>query len=215
MYKLPELTIAVLIVTGFTLILPNAEAVSVSISTDKKTYYYGDYLTTTVEVSELVTDVAFLYITDESGKQSSPIPYPISQLKNIQTSPFPFNKETYPQGKYTIDIQYAGSNATTEFYLKDSGKIVIPIWIKDVSKMWTNDLITNEQYASTIKYLIKQNIITIPTNGSTNLGNSTEIPQWVKVNARWWVDGQIEDNDFALGLQHLVKIGVIKVKSSE
>jgi len=54
---------------------------TVSIFTEKEIYSYGDFLTFTIEVSEITGEPAILHIIDESGKKSSAIPIPITKLK--------------------------------------------------------------------------------------------------------------------------------------
>ena len=35
---------------------------------------------------------------------------------------------------------------TTEFFLEDSGRIVIPGWIKDVGILWVSDMISDKTF---------------------------------------------------------------------
>ena len=195
-------------------ILPNSFAREpiVKISTDKEIYYYGDYLTFTIEVSKITNDLASLYLTDENGKKSSAIPYPISQKIITETFPFPFDPIIYPEGKWTFEIVYSDITASTEFYLKDSGKIVIATWIKDIGRLWVDGHITDSEFVSKgIGELIKNELIDIPNIESSDLGKDSKIPNWIKTTTKWWVDGLISDNDFGLGIEHLIKRGVIIV----
>ena len=181
------------------------------IATSQETYYYGDFLSFTVIVPEITDEFATLFIIDESGKGSSPIPLSILQETTTLTAPFPFESQVYPQGKYTLKVQYSNEETSTEFFLEDSGRIVIPLWIKDVATMWTSDMITDETFATAIEFLINNDIIVIPTTGSEQSNEQISIPLWVKNNAQWWTEGLITDDDFAKGLQFLIKIGVIVV----
>ena len=183
---------------------------ALSISTNKKVYYYGDFLTFMIEVDDVTEQFATIWIQDEKGTKSSPINIPITEKTTTITSPFPFESITYPQGTYIIDLEYNDEKARTEFVLRDSGRIVIPPWIKDVTKMWTDDMISGQQFASAIEFLIKENIITVPVPQS-NDNRQSDVPEWVKTNAKWWIDGTIDDQTFALSLQHLIKIGIIVV----
>ena len=188
-----------------------AQQPNFQIYTSHETYYYGDFLTFTVNVPEVTEEFATLYIIDESGTGSSPIPIPITQTSTTLTSPFPFESQVYPLGKYILKIQYSNEETTTEFFLNDSGRIVIPLWIKDVAKMWTSDMISDETFATAIEFLITNNIILIPEGENEQASEEVSIPLWVKNNAKWWTEGQISDDDFAKGLQFLIKIGVIRV----
>jgi hypothetical protein len=189
----------------------HAQQSELAIFTSQETYYYGDFLTFTIEVSEVTGELATLYIIDDHGKSSSPIPLGIEQQSITLTSPFPFESQVYPLGKYTLNIQYSNQEATVEFYLQDSGRIVIPLWIKDVGTMWTGGSISDETFATAIEYLINNDIIIIPETTSEQSSEQVSIPGWVKTNAEWWTQGMITDDDFAKGLQFLIKIGVIVV----
>ena len=120
---------------------------TLSIYTEKEIYGYGDFLTFTIEVSEVTEEFAILYIIDEIGKRSSPIPIEIDSLKTVVPSPFPFESEVYPLGKYTLEIEYSGSINTTEFELIDSGNIVIPSWVREFAKYWYNGAISDLEFA--------------------------------------------------------------------
>ena len=101
---------------------------TVTIYTDKDTYSFGEYLSITIDVSEVTGDHAVLVIRDEFGKGSTPIEIPITGLKTIMPSPYPFDPIIYVEGKYYVDVEYSGSTGSTEFNLIDSGNIVIPFW---------------------------------------------------------------------------------------
>ena len=60
-----------------------AQETELSISTSQETYYYGDFLTFTINVSEITGELATLYIIDEKGKSSSPIPLGITVFEGL------------------------------------------------------------------------------------------------------------------------------------
>ena len=190
--------------------IPNVYAAPiVKIDTDKNTYSYGDFLTFTIEVSELTGESAILHIIDESGKSSSAISIPITQLKTVGPSPYPFESTVYPQGKYILDIEYSGNSDTTEFELIDSGKIMIPFWVRDFSKYWYNDEISDKEFAKGIEFLIKENIIVVSQAGNQDTVDEVKIPNWVKTSTGWWIQGKISDMEFAKSIEYLIKVGII------
>ena len=82
------------------IILPNVSAApSIQILLDQTTFSYGEKLVYTIEVSEVTGELAIIHIRDESGKGSSAIPIEISKLKTEVPSPFPFEKQVFPEGK--------------------------------------------------------------------------------------------------------------------
>ncbi|MGI0064572.1 MAG: hypothetical protein ACREAL_06845 [Nitrosopumilaceae archaeon] len=181
----------------------------VKIDTDKNTYSYGDFLSFTVQVSEITGELATLHIIDESGKSSSAIPISITESKTVVPSPYPFELTVYPQGRYILNIEYSGSSDSAEFELIDSGKIMIPFWVRDFSKYWYNDEISDNEFAKAIEFLVKENIIVVPQSTSQGTGEEVKIPNWIKTNTGWWVQGKISDMEFAKSIEYLIKIGII------
>jgi len=184
---------------------------TVSIYTEKEIYSYGEFLTFTIQVSEITGESAILYIIDESGKKSSAIPIPITELKTEVPSPFPFESNVYPLGMYTLEIQYSGNSSMTEFELIDSGNIVIPLWIRELAKYWYNGAITDVEFSNGIGFLIKEGIIVVPETQTQKTSDEVKIPEWFKDSIGWWIDRQISDVEFAQGIEFLIKEGIIVV----
>jgi len=201
------------IFTMFSMMIASTSGVyatpTVSIYTEKEIYSYGDFLSFTIQVSEITGESAILYIIDESGKKSSAIPIPITELKTEIPSPFPFESNVYPLGRYTLEIQYSGSSSITEFELIDSGDIVIPLWVREIAKYWYNGAITDVEFSSGIGFLIKEGIIEIPETQNQKTSDEVKIPEWIKASTGWWIDRQISDIEFAKGLEFLIKEGII------
>jgi len=190
-------------------------APTVSIYTEKEVYSYGDFLTFTIEVSEITGEPAILHIIDESGKKSSAITISITELKTEFPSPFPFESEIYPLGMYTLEIQYSGISSMTEFELIDSGSIVIPLWIRDFAKYWYNGAITDVEFSNGLEFLIKKGIIVIPETQNQETSGEVKIPEWVKASTGWWIDRQISDIEFAKGIEFLIKKGIIVIPETQ
>ena len=190
--------------------IPNAYAnPTISIQTDKEIYSYGDFLSFTIEVSEITGQAAILHIIDQSGQSSSAIPVPITELTTVVPSPHPFESAVYPQGRYTLNIEYSGGTDSVEFELIDSGKIIIPFWVRDFSKYWYNDEISDKEFAKGIEFLIKENIIVVTQSVSHGTVDEVKIPNWVKTNTGWWLQGKISDEEFAKAIEYLIKVGII------
>jgi hypothetical protein len=184
---------------------------SFSIQTDKVVYEYGDHLSLIFDVSELTGDSIIIHIIDSSGKASTPIPIPITNLKTEITAPEAFYKTTFKPGTYHINATYSGSNAIAVFTLIDSDKIVIPSYDKDVIKLWLKGQPhTDQSFANVIRDLIQYNIIQIP-EFSNQTTNAVHIPSWVRNDAKWWSDGLISDNDFGLAVQYIIKAKIMTV----
>ena len=115
----------------------------------------------------------------------------------------------------TASLVLAGINQKSyqsEELENESAKSVIPSWIKNNAKWWSEGKIGDADFVLGIKYLIEQNIMKIPTTKQVS-SNSQQIPSWIKNNAKWWADGRISDDDFVKGIQFLVSNGVIKIST--
>jgi hypothetical protein len=186
-------------------------APQISISTDKLVYGYGDVLSLSIKVSEVTGDDATFEIVDQYGQSSSPIHVAIVHLVSNVTAPVPFYKTVFSPGAYHINIQYAGSNATTSFQLTDTGKIAIPPQFKFVANSWSKGETSDKLFTQDIEVLIQSGII----KTSNNQQNSTAfIPPWFKNDARWWSDDAISDSDFGLAVQYLVDSKIIRFSLS-
>lgn len=85
----------------------------------------------------------------------------------------------------------------------------VPDWVKNNAGWWAKGQIDDNSFVQGIQFLIKENIIQIPTTPSSQ--KSEKIPDWVKSNAGWWADGQIDDATFVKGVQYLISIGVLSI----
>jgi len=187
---------------------------AISIATNQSVYEYGDHLVMIISVSEITGDDASIYIIDPTERRSLLLQQQISQEYTEFPSKFPFDATIWKPGTYVLELEYLGDKSSTQFIIKDTGKIALPFWIKDLAHMWiTEPLVTDKDFARALEYLIEKGIISIPyTEPGTETVSS--IPEWVKNNAEWWIEGKISDTEFALALQYLVKTGIITVNSS-
>jgi hypothetical protein len=88
--------------------------------------------------------------------------------------------------------------------------VSIPSWIKNNAKWWSEEKIGDTDFVQGIKFLIENNIMTIPQTAQ-GTANQQNIPNWIRNNAKWWADGLISDSDFVLGIQYLIKNGIMQV----
>jgi len=191
-------------------IFPNASAVpSIQILLDQTTFSYGEKLIYTIEVSEITGDLAIIHIRDDVGKGSSAIPIEISNLKTEVPSPFPFEKQIFPEGKYFIDLQYSGAEYTAEFNLVDSGNIVIPYYTKEIAIGWINNELSGGIFMDAIQKTVETDIINFPYLIDKESMNKIFIPEWIKIITIWWVDEKISDETFVNAFQYLIDNKII------
>ncbi|BDQ31442.1 peptidase [Nitrosopumilus zosterae] len=87
----------------------------------------------------------------------------------------------------------------------------IPSWIKNNAGWWAAGQIGDDSFIQGIQFLIKENIMKIPSDTQDSSSVSNEIPSWIKNNAGWWAAGQIGDDSFIQGIQFLIKENIIKI----
>jgi len=210
--KISAMFLSLLILLSFMPILNPANAEhSISIETSQTIYHYGEFLSITINVSEVTGDFATIYIIDSSQKKSILLKPPISQKTSSFPSAHPFDSAIWKPGSYILELEYSGEQSSTQFSIQDTGEVSIPFWIIDLAKMWIAEpLVTDKDFGRAIGYLIQHEIIKIPYTEPEGDAITT-IPDWVKTNAEWWVTGKISDTEFTVALQYLIKKGIILV----
>ena len=88
-----------------------------------------------------------------------------------------------------------------------NGEVIIPGWIKNNAKWWSDGSLGDQDFIKGVQYLIQNNIMKIPTTSMPK--TSEQIPTWVKNTARWWANGQVSDTEFVSAIQYLVANGII------
>lgn len=86
----------------------------------------------------------------------------------------------------------------------------VPDWVKNNAKWWTQGQIEESDFKSGLSYLIKEKIISVPTQ--TTKSSNQEIPQWVKTQTQWWANGQISEDEYLNAVEFLVKNGIIEMQ---
>jgi hypothetical protein len=177
---------------------------SVEISTSKQTYHYGDYLTVTIQVSEVTGSDGVLYIIDSDGTKSSSIPLKIRDSTTTIVAQSPFDPILFKEGKYQLQIDYDGTKSFADFELVDAGNIIMPYGSNVVVPQWTVGAISDYNF---LKFLVDKNTVSISSDHT--LGENSKIPSWYKTNAMWWSEKKISDAEFVNGLQYLLNKGII------
>jgi len=91
----------------------------------------------------------------------------------------------------------------------------IPSSIKNSAGWWAEGTIDDSSFIQGIQFLIKEDILTIPTTTQDSISGSNEIPSWIKNSAGWWAEGEIDDITFLQGIQFLIKNGIIIIEQPE
>ena len=85
-------------------------------------------------------------------------------------------------------------------------------WIKTSVGFWADGISSDDEFISSIQFLIKEGIIQIPptTQGTSD---TTEIQPWIKTSVGFWADGISSDDEFISSIQFLIKEGILSVQS--
>ena len=199
-----------LILIGSTGVVASANAEpTVTIIMEKTTYTYCEKLVYSIEVSEITGDPAIIHIRDGAGGKSSAIPIPIEKLSNPIPSLHAFEKDIFPLGKYFIDVQYLGIEASAEFNLIDSDNMCISEAMQPVVVRWINGEFTDGMLISGFQNIVDKKLIYIPFEFTEKNMDKLNIPEWVKSVAKGWVMGIISDPMFVQNLQYLIDEKII------
>lgn len=211
--KVRTVILTTIIVLSLT-VLPSAYAEpTVEIIMEKTTYSYCEKLFYTIKVSEVTGNPAIIHIRDDTGKGSSAIPFPITELENPVPSRVAFEKEIFPLGKYFIDIEYSGVQTTAEFTLIDSGKVCIPETVKPIMANWLSGNISDGFLIDAFeKFTEDLELFKIPFDVNETTVYDVRIPEWVKNVGHWWLQGAISDDELVNVINNLIERGIISLQ---
>ena len=85
---------------------------------------------------------------------------------------------------------------------------VIPLWVKNNAKWWSEGEIADSDFVSGIQFLIESEIMKVNPPDTVDL-SSQSIPSWIKNNAGWWAAGNISDQDFLSGINFMIENGIM------
>ncbi|WP_428325531.1 hypothetical protein [Nitrosopumilus sp.] len=205
--------VATIVILSLT-VLPSAHAEStVEIIMEKTTYSYCEKLFYTIKVSEVTGNPAIIHIRDDTGKGSSAIPFPITDLENPVPSRVAFEKEIFPLGKYFIDVEYSEAQTTAEFTLIDSGKVCIPETVKPIMANWLSGNISDGFLIDAFeKFTEDLELFKIPFDVNETTVYDVRIPEWVKNVGYWWLEGAISDDDLVNAINNLIERNIISLE---
>ena len=205
--------VATVLAFSLTVFPPGYAESTVEIIMKKTTYSYCEKLFYTINVSEVTGNPAIIHIRDETGKGSSAIPIPITDLENPVPSRVAFEKEIFPLGKYFIDVEYLGVQTTAEFTLIDAGKVCIPETVKPIMANWLSGNISDGFLIDAFqKFTEDLDLFKIPFDVNETTVYDVRIPEWVKNVGYWWLEGAINDDDLVNAINNLIERNIISLE---
>ena len=88
---------------------------------------------------------------------------------------------------------------------------VVPGWVKNNAAWWSDDQISDSEFATGLEFLIKENVIDVPQDIQSQGTSESNIPEWLRNNAAWWSDGMLSDSEFLKGIEWMISNGIIKI----
>ena len=88
---------------------------------------------------------------------------------------------------------------------------IIPSWIKLNAVWWSDELVTDTEFLSSIKYMIEQKILIVSVVQVSIDSVSDEVPSWIKSRTGWWADGLVTDKEFLSGIEYMIERGILIV----
>jgi hypothetical protein len=130
-----------------------------------------------------------------------------------QFSPQYYIKRYENESRYRewFDSQFPGKTIYEIVGISEESQKLVPSWLKQYAKLWSDEDIDDSLFAEKISDLIRQRIITINEELPQINSQDRNIPGWFKNIAKWYSEGNITENDFLVGIQYLIEHRIIVV----
>ena len=147
--------------------------------------------------SEEPTHVPFSITATDSS--NNPIPVECDKTLN----------SIFNTGKTTVRcmaIDSSGDVVRESFVVTVGYNIVqIPDWFKKTTTYWVSQMISDDEYYKTLKFLLAEKIIYVPQTKISIESSHSEIPMWIKTNAEKWVNEKLSNDEFSIVLQWILR----------
>lgn len=108
--------------------------------------------------------------------------------------------ESYPRQCRTLDGRH---------FIEEISKI--PDWFRKNAEWWSFTQISDQDFASSLEYLIKKEIIIIPIGTISEVDSEPQLPSWLRENAGWWSQELLTDDEFFKSIQWMIDNEFIKI----
>ena len=195
---------------------PTLSKPGIGISLDKSQYRPGETINATITISKLMEDNIVYWFEDPSGNHGNQISF-VNPFSGFSSIPHILEINSLP-GTWILHVKYDTVESFAIFSVsgepiapsETDHTVFIPSWIRSNAYWWTENRITDDDFATGIEFMIKEKIILIP-NLVPSDSSDVQIPDWVKNTTTWWADGLISDQEFANAVKFHVASGIIQV----
>jgi len=194
---------------------PTLSDLNIEIFLNKPQYRPGETVNAKITASKSIENNVVYWFEDPTGNQSNQISF-INSASDTFTIPHVMGVNSLP-GPWKIHVKYGTVESFAIFIISgepltssENASVIIPDLIRNNAHGWVQNQITDDDFATSIEFMIKEKIILIP-NLVHSSSSEAQIPQWVKNNAGWWADGLIPDQEFADAIKFLIISNIIRI----
>lgn len=193
-----------------TLNKPLLDGLDLKITLDKKYYRPGQNINSTIQSNKIFLQPISYWFVDPSGNIGNV--YSFDGASSNQITLHHTLDIDASRGPWKLYVKYGLGEKHQTFVVRGEPVVgeYIPDWIRSNAKWWSENKISDADFAQGLEFLIKNKLIIIssPEKSSTY---SSEIPSWIRSNAKWWSENKITDNEFLNSLAYLIRINVIHI----
>ncbi|MDA7941267.1 MAG: hypothetical protein MPI95_01595 [Nitrosopumilus sp.] len=168
-------------------------ASGLGIEMEREVFGYCERLSYVITVDEVTGDPAYVVIRDSGGTAGSPVPLPVASETTVETAPFPFEREVFPEGSYEVAVSYAGMTAEAGFEVADLGIVCIPGTARQVVLGWAAGGASDGFMVDALQRYVGAAMIPFEIEG--DIIYEISLPGWVRGAGALWAAGQISDAD--------------------
>ena len=118
-----------------------------------------------------------------------------------------------PKSSATSTSSESSTASTTQTTNSAQQNYLIPSWVRNNAKWWSQGQTSDSDFASGIGYLVTNKIIKADSRGTLGstvvIPSNMQIPSWIKNDANYWAFGNIDDNTFLQGIQYMLDNNII------
>jgi len=112
----------------------------------------------------------------------------------------------------TLKIEMNLNNtANSDIPVSETKKSDFPIWFHQYASLWGMEKITDREFISTMKFLLRNNILNESHYSKPGFYNQVKIPDWFRENAILFGKGLISEYEFKTSFKYLLENRIIVI----
>ena len=112
----------------------------------------------------------------------------------------------------TLKIEMNLNNtANSDIPVSETKKSDLPFWFHQYVSLWGMEKITDKEFISTMKFLLRNNILSDTQYSKPGFYNQAKIPDWFRENAILFGKGLISDDEFRTSFEYLLENRIIVI----